>query len=126
MITFFTTAKPFTGHNGIIQRNALKSWTLAAPNAEVILFGDEAGAVEAARELGITHVAEVERVPEGPKKLRSFFDAAQKMARYDTLDSEKCDMLLREFLAGGEKNAAGAKKLFFGAGGGGEKDVPEP
>jgi hypothetical protein len=65
MITFFTTAKPFTGHNGVIQRNALKSWKLAAPKAEVILFGDEEGAVEAAQELGIRHVADVGRVREG-------------------------------------------------------------
>ena len=34
------------GHNGVIQRNALKSWTLAAPDAEVILLGDEDGAAE--------------------------------------------------------------------------------
>jgi hypothetical protein len=31
MLTFFTTAKPFRGHHGIIQRNALKSWTLLHP-----------------------------------------------------------------------------------------------
>jgi len=72
MITFFTTAKPFIGHNGVIQRNALKSWTLAAPAAEVIMFGNEEGAAETAWELGIRHVAEVERTPEGPKVLRSF------------------------------------------------------
>jgi len=62
MITFFTTAKPFTGHDGVIQRNALKSWTLATPDAEVILFGDEEGAAETARELGIKHVPEVRRL----------------------------------------------------------------
>ena len=54
MITFFTTAKPFTGHNGIIQRNALASWTRVCPDAEVILFGDEEGAAETARELGLS------------------------------------------------------------------------
>jgi hypothetical protein len=46
MVTFFTTAKPFTGNNGVIQRNALKSWTLAAPDAEVILLGDGNRAAE--------------------------------------------------------------------------------
>jgi len=40
MIALFTRAKPFPGHNGVVQRNALKSWTLAAPDAEVILLGD--------------------------------------------------------------------------------------
>jgi hypothetical protein len=31
MLTLFTTAKPFLGHTSIIQRNALKSWTLLHP-----------------------------------------------------------------------------------------------
>src|SRR5271170_7475432 len=61
MITFFTTAKPFTGHNGVTQRNALKSWTLVHPDAEVILFGDDEGAAGAARELGIRHEPHTEK-----------------------------------------------------------------
>jgi hypothetical protein len=28
MLMLFTTAKPFRGHSGTIQRNALKSWML--------------------------------------------------------------------------------------------------
>src|SRR5258708_33627463 len=61
MITIFTTAKPFTGHSGVIQRNALKSWKELHADAEVILFGDEEGAAEAAREAGARHVGKVER-----------------------------------------------------------------
>ena len=41
MITIFSTPKPFRGHIGVIQRNALKSWTLLHPDVEMILFGDE-------------------------------------------------------------------------------------
>src|SRR5438477_5528152 len=99
MITFFTTAKPFTGHNEVIQRNALKSWTLAARNAEVILFGDEEGAAETARELGIRHVPQVIRTKDGPKVVRSFFDAAQQMARHELICYANCDIVLSlEFL----------------------------
>jgi len=46
VLTFFTTAKPFLGHAKIIQRNALKSWTLVHPDVEVIVFGDEHGSAE--------------------------------------------------------------------------------
>lgn len=77
MITFFATGKAFAGQCGVIQRNALKSWKVLHSDAEVILFGDEEGAAEAAGELGIRHVADVERTG-GPKVLRSFFDAAQR------------------------------------------------
>ena len=44
MLTFFTTAKPFRGQDGLIQQNALKSWKRLRPDVEVILFGDDAGA----------------------------------------------------------------------------------
>jgi hypothetical protein len=99
MVTFFTTAKPFKGHDGVIQRNALKSWMLAVPDGEVILFGDEEGAADTAVELGIRHVAEVERAVfgeagAGPKLLRSFFDPAQKLARHDTVCYINCDIIL--------------------------------
>ena len=94
MITFFTTAKPFTGHTGIIQRNALKSWKLAGPQVEVILFGDEEGAAETAGVLGLRFVPQVQRAPQGPKLLRSFFDAAQEMARNEIVCYANCDIVL--------------------------------
>ena len=118
MITFFTTAKPFTGHNGVIQRNALKSWKLVAPNVEVILFGDEEGAAETAAKLRIRHVAEVERAvcsngQSGPKVLRSFFDAAQKLARNDTLCYVNCDIVLTEDFLPAVKQVTENKKEFL-------------
>jgi hypothetical protein len=61
MITFFSTPKPFRGHIGVIQRNAIHSWRLVHPGAEVILFGNEEGAAEAAREIGALHKPEVHR-----------------------------------------------------------------
>lgn len=99
MITVFTMAKAFIGHIGVIQRNALESWKVLHPDAEVILFGDEEGAAEAARELGIRHVLEVERKEGGPKVRRSFFDAAQRMARHELICYVNCDIALpRDFL----------------------------
>ena len=55
MITFFTTGKPFRGADGIIQRNALKSWKLLDPDVEVIVFGDEEGAAEVCADYGLRH-----------------------------------------------------------------------
>jgi hypothetical protein len=94
MLTLFTTAKAFEGHSDVIQRNAIKSWTLLHPDVEVILFGDDAGAAEAARELGIRHVPHVERTPQGTKYLGSFFDVAQQIARHDVLCYTNCDIIL--------------------------------
>jgi len=98
MITFFTTAKPFKGHNGVIQRNALKSWTLLHPEVEVIVFGDEAGVAEVCAELGLRHERHVERHESGLKYVRYLFEQAQKMARHDYLGYVNCDIiLLRDF-----------------------------
>jgi hypothetical protein len=139
MITFFTTAKPFMGHNGVIQRNALKSWTLVAPDAEVILFGDDEGAAETASALGIIHVAEVERVVlkaglastntvtrQGPKVLRSFFDAAQRMAQHDAVCYVNCDIVLTEDFAAAVANVRAATPEFLMVGRRWDTDVAEP
>ena len=94
MLTFFTTAKPFRGHDGIIQRNALKSWTLLHPDVEVILFGDEEGAADAAHNSGLRHEPRVERNEFGTKRLDSLFYRAQAVARHDLLCYINCDIVL--------------------------------
>lgn len=94
MLTIFSTPKPFRGHIGIIQRNAIRSWTLLHPDVEVILFGAEAGAAEVAREFGIHHETQVDRNEHGTPYLRSIFDRAQDLARYSLLCYVNCDILL--------------------------------
>src|SRR5215470_2619460 len=94
MLTFFTTAKPFNGHSGIIQRNALASGKRLNPNAEVILFGDEAGASEVSLELGLRHEPHVKRSQSGMKYLDYMFKRAQEIARHDVLSYVNCDILL--------------------------------
>jgi len=65
LITLFSAPKPFTNsHIAMIQRNAIKSWTLL-PDVEVILLGEEAGLAEAAKELGVKHISNVARNESG-------------------------------------------------------------
>jgi hypothetical protein len=107
MLTFFTTAKPFQDHSGIIQRNALKSWTLLHRDVEVILFGDDEGAAETARLLGIRHEAHVERNEYGTKRLDYMFAKAQAIARHDLLCYINCDIILMQDFC----NALGRVKM---------------
>ena len=60
-LTIFTTPKKFDGHIGVIQRNAVASWTRMSPRPEVILFGTEPGTAEAAAEFGLRHISGVNR-----------------------------------------------------------------
>jgi hypothetical protein len=94
MLTLFTTAKPFRGHNGVIQRNALKSWTLLDRDVEIILFGEDEGAAEVARELGIHHEPNVERNEFGTVRIDSIFAKAEAVARHDLLCYLNCDIIL--------------------------------
>jgi hypothetical protein len=96
MLTIFTTAKPFQGHNGIIQRNALKSWTLLPCDIEVILFGNEEGAGEVCTELGLRHEPHVERSHVNPRLpiATYLFERAQEIARHQWLCYINCDIVV--------------------------------
>ncbi len=96
MLTIFTTPKPFRGHIDTIQRNALKSWTLLHPDVEVILFGEEEGAAEAARDLAIRHEPHVERNEFGTNLLNYMFGRVEAIARHDVLCYANCDIILTD------------------------------
>ncbi len=93
MLTIFSTPKPFHGHIGVIQRNAINSWKLLHSDVEVILFGNDEGAAEVCGELGIRHEPEVRRNEHGTKFLNYIFDRAQSIARHEYLCYVNCDIM---------------------------------
>ena len=94
LITLFSAPKPFTNpHIAMIQRNAIKSWTLL-PDVEVILLGEEQGLAEAARELGVKHLAHVERNTSGTPLISSMFNLARGNSNSDLLCIINADMIL--------------------------------
>lgn len=99
MLTIFSTPKPFRGHEAIIQRNAIKSWTLLRPDCEIILFGDEEGSAAVANEFHIRHEPDVRRDERGTKYLHHIFHRAQEIAQFDLLCYVNCDiMLMSDFM----------------------------
>lgn len=80
MLTIFSCPKPFTGFVNIIQRNAIKSWTLLQPRPEIILIGDEEGIAEVCREFGLRHVPLVQRNERGTPLVSAVFDIGQSLA----------------------------------------------
>jgi len=99
MLTIFSTPKPFQGHIGVIQRNAIESWLQLSPGIEVILFGDDSGAAEAGRDFGIRHVKSIELHPSGAPCLQSIFAQVQTFARHEMACYINCDIvLMRDFL----------------------------
>lgn len=93
-ITFFSAPKPFTNpHIAMIQRNAIRSWTLL-PDVEVILLGEEEGLAKAAHELGVRHISQVKRNANGTPLISSMFELARKNSSSDLLCIINADMIL--------------------------------
>jgi hypothetical protein len=113
MITLFTTAKPFTGHSAVIQRNALKSWTLLHPDVEVILFGDDQGTGEVCAEFHLRHEPHVERNSSGLKRIDYYWDRAQQIARHDILCYANCDIIFTSDLVPAIRRASSAYNPFL-------------
>jgi hypothetical protein len=126
MLTFFTTAKPFAGHNGVIQRNALKSWIRVHPDAEVILFGDDDGSARVARELGIRHEPHTEKNEAGSTRMDYMFARAQAIARHDVLCYSNCDIIFLPDLRPAVERVLAARKEFLMVGRRWDTDVTEP
>jgi len=116
MLTFFTTAKAFQGHIDVIQRNALRSWLQVHPDVEILLFGDDAGASEVCRELGIRHVPQVRKNRYGTKYLASIYDQAQELARHDVVCHANCDIIFLDDFLSAVQRVARLKESFLMAG----------
>lgn len=93
-ITLFSAPKPFTDpHIALIQRNAIRSWTLL-PDVEVLLLGDETGLAEAARELGAKRIPSVARNANGTPLISSMFQLARENSHSSLLCIINADMIL--------------------------------
>ena len=94
MLTLFTTAKAFEGHFAVIQYNALRSWKLLGRDVEIILFGEDGGSAEAAKELGLRHEAKVAKNEQGTNLVNYMFEKAQEIAKHELVCYVNCDIVL--------------------------------
>ena len=94
MLTLSSLPKPFRGHIGTIQRNAISSWVRLHPTCEVLLFGDEEGTAEVAKAFGARHIPEVARNDRGTPLLSDVFEMTQRLATNDLLCYVNCDIIL--------------------------------
>jgi len=111
-ITLFSAPKPFSDpHIAVIQRNAIRSWTLL-PDVEVILLGEEGGLAEAAGELGVKHLPNVARNASGTPLISSMFDLARKNSASPLLCIVNADMILMPDFIEAAKRVAKLKDKF--------------
>jgi len=97
-ITIFAIPKAFKGHIGIIQRNAITSWTKLQPRPEIILFGEDEGTAEIAQELNVRYVPKIKCNEYGTPLLSDIFCQAQKLAVNEIVVYANSDMILLQDL----------------------------
>jgi hypothetical protein len=112
MVTIFTTPKPFKGHSGIIQRNAIKSWALLRPKPQIIIFGDEEGTAEITAELGLTQVVDVELTKSGIPLISSMFNLAQQLSSNPLMCYVNADIMLTSSFIEALRIVSAAKRQF--------------
>jgi hypothetical protein len=96
MLTIFSAPKAFSGHVGIIQENAIRSWLSLRPTPKIILFGDDAGTADFARGLGVQVVTTVETNSHGTPLVSNMFSQADSMAAGDVLAFVSADIVLTQ------------------------------
>ena len=94
MLTIFSIPKPFHNEISIIQNNAIRSWAHLNPACEVILFGDEEGIEEAAKESDVKHIREIRRNEYGTPILSDIFEKVQIISQNDYICYVNADIIL--------------------------------
>jgi hypothetical protein len=104
MLTLFTIPRALSGHAGVIQNNAIASWSRLGSGCETILFGDDAGVAEAAARHGARHVPEIQRNLSGTPILTDVFARAESLAEHNMLCFVNSDIILfGDILAAAQK-----------------------
>lgn len=116
MLTLFALPKPFEGHIGVIQRNAIESWTRLEPRPEIILLGDEAGTAQVAQAMGLRHAPQIARNEYGTPLVGDLFRQAQALATGELLCYVNADIMLMSDFSEAAAPAAAQTRPFLMAG----------
>jgi hypothetical protein len=94
-VTIFAIPKAFTGDAERIQRNAIKSWMQLSPSVDVLLFGNEEGIGNFAKEVGAFHENHIARNESGTPLVSSAFEAAHRLSTSPVLVYCNSDVILQ-------------------------------
>lgn len=126
MLTLFAVPKPFRGHIAVIQKNAIRSWTLLEPQCRIILFGHEEGVAETVAEYGISHVREVAVNEYGTPLINDIFEKAHHLSSTDLLCYVNADIILMSDFMEALQRTMRLKRKFLMVGRRWDLDIKEP
>ena len=106
LITLFSAPKAFTDSSiALMQRNAIRSWTLLK-DVDVLLLGEEDGLAEASRELGARHIASVAFNANHVPLVSSMLQLARENSDSPLLCIINTDIILMSDFVAAAQNAA--------------------
>jgi hypothetical protein len=117
MLTIFTTTKKFTGHNAIIQNNAIKSWAKLALPVEIIVFGKIEGENVQIQDIPIINITEINSFEDRIPYINDMFCKASQLAKYNYVCFLNADIILTDGFLDVIKNLIKCgKKTFLAVG----------
>lgn len=124
--TIFAVPKPFVGQIGIIQSNAITSWTKLIPQPEIILFGDVPGTNRIARQLSLSHVPQIRVNEYGTPLLGDIFATVRELAKHNLLVYVNADIILMNDFSAAVQTVAEQFRDFLIIGRRWNLDINEP
>jgi hypothetical protein len=124
-LTIFATPKKFDGHIGVIQRNAIQSWTRMSPRPHIILFGTATGTSEIARECGLVYVPEIKCNQWGTPLVSDLFEQAESHSTSPVLSYVNSDIVLFDDFARAVMRVADLTPQFLMVGRRNDLDIPD-
>jgi hypothetical protein len=111
---------------GIIQENAIRSWSALRPRPKVILFGDEVGMTDVAERLDVQLVTDVATNSQGTPLVSDMFHQADKVAAGEVLAFANSDIILTQTIIEAARIAAAWSDKFLLVAQRRDVDVREP
>ncbi|MCG5238893.1 FkbM family methyltransferase [Azospirillum doebereinerae] len=126
MLSLFSTPKPFHGHIGLIQRNAVASWARLSPGVEAMLVGDDPGVADAARMFGLLHLGSVACSAWGTPLVSDIFAKAEDASRSALMAYVNADIVLSQAFTRSVESLAGLPQPWIAVGRRWDVDITEP
>ena len=94
VLTLFAVPRAFKGIYGVIQRNAIRSWTMLSPTPEIILLGSDYGTEAIANEFGLKHLPNIDYSEYGTPRIDSMHREVEREAQNELLCIVNADIKL--------------------------------
>lgn len=113
-VAIVAAPKPFVGHTGTIQRNAIRSWRVLGEDVQILLGGSVVGLAEIRAEVAAVDIGTIATGPEGPPRVDDLFARARAASSAEVLVYVNSDIiLLPDWLAAVRKAMAAVSEHYL-------------